>query len=114
MAGRVVTGLGELSPTGVRARGITLAVGSRTPVVAPAAGRIVYAGVFRAYGRVVIIDHGKGWTTSITGLGAVAVRVGDQVAQGRRIGRAPVADAPQVTVELRRRGEPMDLMRLLD
>ena len=114
VAGQVVTGMGELSATGVRARGVTLACAADADAVAPAGGRILFAGPFRGYGGVVIIDHGNGWTSSVTGLGAVAVRVGEQVAQGRRIGRAPGGDAPRVTVELRRRGQPMDLMQLLD
>jgi septal ring factor EnvC (AmiA/AmiB activator) len=81
--------------------------------VAPAGGRILFAGPFRDYGGVVIIDHGNGWTSSVTGLGGISVRVGERVAQGARIGRAPGGDAPRLTVELRRRGEPMDLARLL-
>lgn len=114
VSGRVLTGMGELSPTGVRARGVTLACTAHADAIAPASGRIVYAGPFRAYGGVVIIDHGKGWTSLITGLGGVSARVGDQVAQGSRIGRAPGGDAPSITVELRRRGDPMDLTQLLD
>jgi septal ring factor EnvC (AmiA/AmiB activator) len=114
VAGQVVTGLGELSATGVRARGITLACAVNAPVVAPTGGTIVYAAGFRDYGGVVIIDHGQGWTTLVSGLGALSVRVGDRVTQGRAIGRASGGDTPRVTVELRRRGTPMDLTRLLD
>ncbi len=113
VAGRVVSGLGELSATGVRARGLTLACAPNAAAVAPAAGRILYAGPFRAYGGVVIVDHGKGWTSLVTGLASIAVRVGDTVAQGAPIGRAGAGDAPQLTVELRRRGRPMDLAQLL-
>jgi septal ring factor EnvC (AmiA/AmiB activator) len=112
--GRVVTGLGELSATGVRARGVTLACAANAQAVAPAGGMIVYAAGFRDYGGVVIIDHGRGWTSLVSGLGALSVRVGDKVAQGRAIGRAASGDAPRVTVELRRRGTPMDLTQLLD
>lgn len=114
VSGRLVTGLGELSATGVRARGLTLATATNAPVVAPAAGRVVYAGPFRGYGGVIILDHGEGWTSLIAGLGGLAVRVGDPVAQGRVIGRAWASGDPRVTVELRRRGEPMDLAQLLN
>lgn len=114
VAGRVVTGLGELSNTGVRARGVTLACAADAQAVAPAGGTIVYAAGFRDYGGVVIIDHGQGWTSLVSGLGTLSVRVGDRVAQGGAIGRASGGDAPRVTVELRRRGAPMDLTRLLD
>ncbi|WP_245646688.1 murein hydrolase activator EnvC family protein [Sphingomonas soli] len=114
VAGQVVTGMGELSSTGVRARGITMACAPGAAAVAPAGGRIIYAAPFRAYGGVVIVDHGNGWTSLITGLGAVSVKVGDQVAQGAPIGQAPTGDAPRLTIELRRRGQPMDLAQLLD
>ena len=114
VSGRVVTGLGELSDTGVRARGVSLACAANAPVVAPAGGTIVYAAGFREYGGVVIIDHGQGWTSLVSGLGALSVRVGDKVGQGRTIGRAAAGDAPRITVELRRRGTPMDLTQLLD
>ena len=114
VAGQVVTGFGEVSETGVRARGVTFACATNAPVIAPAAGRIVYAGPFRGYRGVVIIDHGQGWTTLVSGLGGIAVRVGDSVAPGRLIGRAWNRDQPRLTVELRRRGAPMDLMQLLN
>lgn len=114
VAGRIVSGLGELSETGVRARGLTLACAANAGVVAPAAGRVLYAGPFRDYGGVVILDHGKGWTSLLTGLGGLRVRVGERVVQGTPIGRARNGDSPQITVELRRRGQPMDLAQLLD
>lgn len=113
VAGQVVTGFGELSPTGVRARGVTLAPAPAAPAVAPAAGKVLYASPYRTYGGIVIIDHGRGWTSLITGLEAIAVRKGETVRQGQPIGRAAGGDAPRVTVELRRRGQPMDLAQLL-
>ncbi|UYY57410.1 murein hydrolase activator EnvC family protein [Sphingomonas sp. S2-65] len=112
--GRLATGFGELSPTGVRARGLTLACAADAPVRAPAGGRIAYAGPFRGYGGVVIIDHGNGWTSLVAGLGSVSVRLGQRVAQAAPIGRAGKSDEPRVTVELRRRGTPVDLVQLLD
>ena len=112
-AGRVVEGLGELSATGVRSRGLVLATAPGAPVVAPAAGIVLFARRFRDYGTVVIIDHGKGWASAITGLDAVDVRVGDRVAQGGAIGRAVMGDEPRIGVELRRRGDPVDLAQLL-
>lgn len=113
VAGPIVTGLGELSTSGARARGITLAPAANADAVAPASGKILYASGFRDYGGIVIIDHGNGWTTAITGLAGVAVHKGDAVTQGQLIGRAG-ADNPRLTVELRRRGRPMDLTQLLD
>jgi len=111
--GRIVDGVGELSDTGVRSRGLTLATAPGARVVAPAAGRVVFARGFRGYGTVVILDHGGGWSTTLTGLDSAAVAAGGQVYAGQPIGRAAMADAPRITVELRRRGTPADLTQLI-
>ena len=111
VVGQVVTGLGEVSETGVRARGLTIATRSGAQVVAPTSGRILFAGPFRGYGNIVVIDHGLGWTTVLTSLAALDVKVGDPVDSGSPIGRAGT-DRPTVTVELRRRGRPVDIAKL--
>ena len=109
--GRVITGLGEISKTGIRSRGLTFATRPGAQVVSPTGGRISFAGEFRGYGQIVIIDHGGGWTTLITGLGSLSVGVGDTVVQGSPIGLAG-NDNPRVTVELRRGGEPINIAPL--
>lgn len=118
VAGQLVTGLGEVSAAGVRSRGLTLATWPGAQVVAPTGGRVVYAGRFRRYGNIVILDHGEGWTSLVAGLDRVAVRVGDSLVQGSPLGRAPQngsgGDAPRIMVELRRQGRPVDLAQLLD
>ncbi|MCU6454256.1 peptidoglycan DD-metalloendopeptidase family protein [Sphingomonas sp. A2-49] len=111
--GRLVTGLDELSDAGIRSRGLTFAVAADAPVVAPAAGRVRYARVFRGFGTIVILDHGDGWTSLVTGLATADVAAGQRIAAGTPIGRAGTGDDPRVTVELRRRGRPMDIAALL-
>lgn len=111
VVGQVVTGLGEVSETGVRARGLTIATRSGAQVVAPTSGRILFAGPFRGYGNIVVIDHGLGWTTVLTSLAVLDVKVGDTVDSGSPIGRAGT-DRPTITVELRRRGTPVDIAKL--
>jgi septal ring factor EnvC (AmiA/AmiB activator) len=111
--GRLVTGFDEVSVSGVRSRGLTFAVARAAPVVAPAGGVVRYAGRFRAYGVVVIVDHGGGWTSLIAGLGETAVTVGARVAMGAPIGRAAIGEEPRITVELRRRGRPIDMAALV-
>ena len=111
VVGQIVTGLGEVSQTGVRARGLTLATRGGAQVVAPTSGRVAFAGAFRGYGNIVVIDHGLGWTTLLTNLAALDVKVGDEVDQGTPLGRAGL-DRPRITVELRRRGQPVDIAKL--
>lgn len=113
VAGRLVTGLDEIASAGFRARGLAFAVAPGATVVAPAGGRVRYAGPFRGYGTILILDHGDGWTTLITGLSAASVRPGDAVRAGEPVGRAGTGEDPQVGVELRRRGRPMDIAALI-
>jgi septal ring factor EnvC (AmiA/AmiB activator) len=112
VAGRLVTGTGEISEAGVHARGLTFAPAPGSEVVAPRAGRVVYAAPFRGYGRILIIDHGRGWTSLITDLAALTVSVGDRVEMGSPVGRTG-GDQPRVTVELRRRGRPVPIAPLI-
>ena len=112
VVGQVVTGLGEISDTGVRARGLTIATRPSAQVVSPTGGRVAFAGPYRGFGNIVIIDHGRGWTTLITSLAALDVKVGDALDQGSPVGRAGPS-RPTVTVELRRGGQPVDIARLI-
>jgi len=111
--GRLVTGTGEVSEAGVRSRGLTFQVAGGASVVAPAGGVVRYAKAFRGYGHIVILDHGDGWTSLVTGLAGTDVRVGERVAAGARLGVAASGEDPRITVELRRRGRPVDITALL-
>jgi septal ring factor EnvC (AmiA/AmiB activator) len=111
VVGQLVTGMGEVSDSGVRSRGLTIAAQAGALVVAPTAGRVAFAGPYRGYGQILIIDHGQGWTTLITGLHRLTAAVGDAVRQGDPIGIAG-QERPMVTIELRRNGRPVDIVPL--
>jgi septal ring factor EnvC (AmiA/AmiB activator) len=110
--GRVLSGVGELNDAGVHARGLTMAVEPGAAVRAPAPGRVVFAGPFRSYGAVLILDHGGGWTSVVTNLAAIEVSAGQQVERGAAIGRTG-GEAARVTVELRFQGRPVPITALL-
>ncbi len=112
--GRLVAGFGAASPGGPTSRGIALATGSGAQAVAPAAGRVAFAGPYRGYGAIVIIDHGNGWTSLITGLSQLDAHVGDELVAGSPIGITGPG-RPMVSLELRRDGEavnPLDFAKL--
>ncbi len=112
VVGRIVAGLGEVTNGGVRSRGITIAARPGGQVVAPAPGRVSFAGDYRGYGKIVIIDHGGGWTSLLTGMIALSVGVGDTLGAGTPVGRAGSGDS-RITVELRREGRPVDVAAML-
>ncbi|MEO8724140.1 MAG: peptidoglycan DD-metalloendopeptidase family protein [Sphingobium sp.] len=112
VVGALVTGMGEMSDSGVRARGLTVAAQPMAQVIAPAAGHVAFAEYYRGFRQIIIIDHGQGWTTLLTNLGRLSVSVGDSVMQGDPVGTAATAN-PNITVELRRKGRPVDILALM-
>ena len=112
VAGRTIAGFGAIRGGGTQSVGITLAPRASAQIIAPAGGRVAFAGRYRGYGRIVIIEHGGGWTSLVTGLGRVDVQVGQQLVSGSPLGIA-AARNPAVTLELRRAGEPVNPLEIM-
>ena len=110
--GRTLIGFGAKRESGLASTGLTLAPARGAQVVAPARGRVAFAGAYRGFGRIVIIEHDGGWTSLVTGLEQVGVTVGDTVIGGSPVGRASGGTQP-VTIELRRAGEPVNPLQYL-
>jgi murein DD-endopeptidase MepM/ murein hydrolase activator NlpD len=71
---------------GAQHAGLDLAGAHGEPIYAAAAGRVVRAERFGAYGNTVDIDHGRGILTRYAHLASIKVSVGDRVDMGERIG----------------------------
>ena len=111
VAGRTIAGFGALEDGGASS-GVTLAPRPGAQVVAPARGRVVFAGPYRGFGEIVIIDHDGGWTSLVTGLARLDVRVGDRLVGGSPLGIAG-ASAPAISLELRRDGKPVNPLQFI-
>ena len=68
--------------------GIKIAAKRGEAVGAVAEGSVIFAGPFRSYGNVVILDHGKGFFTIYGFLDEISAKVGDKLAVGGQVGRA--------------------------
>jgi septal ring factor EnvC (AmiA/AmiB activator) len=112
LAGRLVAGFGDIQPGLPRSRGIAIAARGGAQAIAPAAGRVAFAGPYRGYGNIVIIEHQGGWTTLITGLVQLDVAIGQQLVTGSPLGAAGPGK-PVVGLELRRGGEPVNPLDLI-
>ena len=80
------------------------------PVGAPADGRIVFAGRFRSYGPLLIIAHGDGYHSLLSGMSRLRVGVNQWVRAGEPVGSFDDLGeiGPQLYVELRRNGRPVN------
>ncbi len=106
VAGQVAREFGA-SGEGGPARGITMQAAPRARVVAPCTGRVAFAGNFRSYGRLVIIDCGGGIHLVLARLERLETATGERVLTGEPVGNL-AAEQPQLYVELRRNGQPAD------
>ncbi len=68
--------------------GIKIAARYGAPVRTVEEGSVIYAGPFRSYGNVVIMDHGKGFFTIYGFLQQISVSVGDKLPQQGVLGSA--------------------------
>lgn len=120
VAGDTLRSWGDPDGTGHPARGLTIASGPKAVVTAPADGTVVFAGAFRSYGQMVILNAGDGYHVVMTGMNSVNVRQGKFVFAGEPIalmGEKRVAsatalaletDRPTLYIEFRKDGNPVD------
>ena len=113
--GWITSGFGKrASPlTGEPGRhyGVDIANVIGTPIHATADGLVVYAGWQNGYGRVVVIEHGYGFSTRYGHCSSVDVKVGDEVKRGEIIsyvGSSGRSTGSHLHYEVRIHGIPVD------
>ena len=97
-------------------KGIDIAGKSGQPVVASAAGRVVYAGTgLRGYGKLIIVKHNSTYLSAYAHNRDILVKEGQQVGKGQKISEMGDTDADQVKLhfEIRRLGKPVDPAKYL-
>lgn len=91
--------------------GVDFSAEAGAAVRSVADGIVRFAGWFRGYGRIVIIDHGEGFHTISGHLDEIHVTVGTPVQDGESLGTVGETGSlggPSLYFELRRDGEPID------
>jgi septal ring factor EnvC (AmiA/AmiB activator) len=108
--GRVDQRYGERGEFGNASRGITIATREHAQIVAPHDGKVVFAGSFRRYGQILIIEHGGGYHTVLAGLAQIDCVVGQWLLAGEPVGSMGRDESDQTAlyVELRRNGQPIN------
>lgn len=112
--GQIKQVYGQLSAQGETSKGITIEARRGATVITPHDGRIVFAGKFRTYGRLLIIAHGDGYHTLLAGLDRIDGVVGQWILKGEPVGQMSAlilndsTIAQRLYVELRHMGKPIN------
>jgi len=96
--------------------GTDLAAFTGAPIIAPAPGKVIHAGVKGAYGRTVEIDHGAGFKTRYGHMNSISVKVGQEVAIGQKMGTMGStgrSTGPHLHYEIYFRGKSYDPLKFL-
>ena len=108
--GRLVGRYGQAMKTGLTRKGISIETGTGAQVVVPRDGTVVFAGAFKGYGQLLIIEHDGGYLSLLAGLARIDSTSGQQVSSGEPAGimGKPGNGLPILYVELRRKGQPIN------
>jgi septal ring factor EnvC (AmiA/AmiB activator) len=94
--------------------GITYATLPGAQVVAPADGKVLFAGPYHKEGQVLILEITTGYDVVLAGIGRLTVRLGDQLLAGEPVGIMPLESGPgtgpltRLYFELRQNGKGLD------
>lgn len=125
--GRRALGFGDKTQYGGTSKGIVIETRFGARVTSPCDGWVVYAGEFRSYGQLLIINAGGGYHVLIAGMSQMDVGPGQFVLAAEPIGtmsgaprtaeltagrtgmsQGPQASAPVLYIEFRKDGEPIN------
>lgn len=107
--GRISVAFGQRGEAGP-ARGISFAAASGARVVSPCAGRAVFAGPFRRFGQIVILECGPGLHLVLAGFEQLDTEAGAALLAGEALGRLGAGPDGRgaLYIELRRNGQVVD------
>lgn len=119
-SGEKLRAFGETDSYGSMNRGLLLGTRKQAVVTSPADGWIAYAGPFRTYGQIVIVNAGSGYHILLAGLEQISVNIGQFVLAGEPIGKMGekrlsaataidvASDQPVLYIEFRKDGTTID------
>jgi hypothetical protein len=120
ISGRVTSSFGlrvhPIEQTEKPHQGIDLAGAIGDTVKSSANGKVIFAGVQRGYGKIVIIQHSDELQSAYAHLSQINVEVGEAVAVGQKIGEVGMtgnSTGPHLHFEIRQNGEQVDPTKYL-
>lgn len=111
ISGIIRTRYQEKDDLGAISNGLSIEGRPGAMVLAPIDGKIQFAGAFKRYGNLIIIEHVKGYHSLVAGMGKINAVVGQSVSSGEPLGLLPEpagSARPRLYYELRQNGQPVN------
>jgi lipoprotein NlpD len=114
-AGRLLATYSEGAGTQGLNRGVDIAGNLGDPVLAAAAGKVIFVGVYPKHGNLVVLLHAESYSSVYAHTQRILVKEGETVRRGQRIANLGNSDAdqPKLHFEVRQQGKPVDPLRVL-
>ena len=106
--GVITTRYGEQKVKGVSSKGLTVSTRAKAQVISPFDGAVVFAGPFRGYGDMIIVEHGDGYLSLLAGLGSIDVEPGQMLLAGEPVGQMPEETNSELYIEIRKDNHPIN------
>jgi len=119
--GQILKRFGQDDGLGSELRGLAVATRAQAQIIAPADGKVEFAGPFRSYGQLLILNVGEGYLVLLAGMKEISADIGQSVRAGEPVGimgKGPssvtllgdqIQEArPVLYVEFRKNGEAVD------
>lgn len=109
-SGKVTSKFNDKAPM----KGIDIAANAGTPVVAAAAGKVIYVGKEpRGYGQMIVVSHAKETVSVYFHTDKLLVKEQQRVLVGQRLGEVGDSAGNKLHFEVRRQGRPLDPLSLM-
>lgn len=106
--GPIVTAFHAQLSKGVTSNGIDIKTAANAQVIAPYDGSVIYAGPFKNFANLIIIDHGEGYTSLLSGLNETYTEVGQMLLAGEPVGTMPNNNNAKLHMEIRKNNQPVN------
>ena len=112
---------GEDNGLGGTSDGLAIAASADSTVISPVDGRVEFAGPFRSYGQLLILNVGEGYLVLLAGMNQISAEIGQSIRAGEplgQMGKGPSSVAligsetnnaqPVLYIEFRKNNDPVD------
>jgi len=106
--GTLITKFHQEMSKGVVSNGIDIKTASKAQIIAPYDGTVIFSGPFKNFANLLIIDHGEGYTSLLSGLGETDAKVGQTLLAGEPVGTMPSGSNAKLHMEIRKNNHPVD------